>query len=488
MREGLRSLGRYEVYDEIALGGMASVHLGRLVGPNGFSRTVAIKRLHRQFGGDRAFVDMLLDEARLAARIRHPNVAATLDVVENADDVLLVMEYVHGPSLSQLIDLSEEHGKPRRVEPSIALAVALGLLQGLHAAHEATREDGSPLLIVHRDVSPHNVLVDVDGVTRIVDFGVAKALGRSQTTQDGRIKGKTAYMAPEQLQGKPVDRRADIFAAGIVLWELLVGRSLFASDTAAGTMMRVLEMPVDAPSLYDPTLAPFDAVCARALHRDLACRFQTAEEMGAELERVGSPATARKLGHWVRDLSGESLASRAARLQAIEMGSAKPMSHGRIPIARQHVPSTPAMVTTPPPVRPPRSRGRALAVFAALAVVLPATLWAARRGIASEPLAARAGAMGAELSERGASPTHTVHEQGAQDERAKAGVRTESSTAASVSSPKPPLKPVVATVVSVNGSRPTPSASPTSRQKPNDCSPPYTINADGDRVPKPQCL
>src|SRR5262249_20405529 len=161
-----------------------------------------------------------LDEARLAARIHHPNVVQTLDVAVTQGELFVVLEYVNGDSLAHLLRTANANG--RAVPPEIASAVVFGVLQGLHAAHEAVVEQGNPLELVHRDVSPHNVLVGVDGVARVLDFGVAKARGRSQTTREGQLKGKLAYMAPEQIGGR-VTRRTDVFAASIVLWEALAG-------------------------------------------------------------------------------------------------------------------------------------------------------------------------------------------------------------------------------------------------------------------------
>src|SRR5438094_9657465 len=200
-----RVVGRYALYGEIAAGGMATVHLGRLIGQVGFSRTVAIKRLHAQYAKDPEFVSMFLDEARLAARIRHPNVVATLDVVALRGELFLVMEFVQGESLSRLV----RHARETRGSMPVPIvgAVMSGVLQGLHAAHEARNERGEPLDVVHRDVSPQNVLVGVDGVARVLDFGVAKAIGRLQTTRDGQIKGKTAYMSPVHIERREVECR-----------------------------------------------------------------------------------------------------------------------------------------------------------------------------------------------------------------------------------------------------------------------------------------
>jgi serine/threonine-protein kinase len=206
----IRVVGRYALHDEIAAGGMATVHIGRLLGPVGFSRTVAIKKLHARIIRDR-FVSMFLDEARVAARVRHPNVIGTLDVVALAGELFLVMEYVHGETLARLMRAVRDAGQSIPV-PIIA-AVMIGVLDGLHAAHEATNDRGEPLTLVHRDISPHNILVGTDGISRVLDFGIAKAAGRVQTTRDGQLKGKLSYMAPEQIHGN-VDTRTDVRRLG----------------------------------------------------------------------------------------------------------------------------------------------------------------------------------------------------------------------------------------------------------------------------------
>ena len=193
---------------------MASVHLGLLLGAVGFSRTVAIKRLHRQYAQDPDFVAMFLDEARLVARIRHPNVVPTLDVTVTDGELFLVMEYIPGESLTRLI--REGTSRSDRMQPNVAATIIAGVLHGLHAAHEARGERNEPLGIVHRDVSPQNVLVGTDGAPRVLDFGVAKAAGRLQTTREGQLKGKLAYMAPEQFEGIAT-RASDVYSASVVL-------------------------------------------------------------------------------------------------------------------------------------------------------------------------------------------------------------------------------------------------------------------------------
>lgn len=215
VRPPIEKIGRYALFDKFATGGMATVHLGRLDGAGGFTRIVAIKRLLPHLVQSSEFSDMLLNEARLAARVRHPNVVPTLDVVASKGEVLLVLEYVHGESLSALCRaLAKQRGS---VPVSIATSIMLGVLQGLHAVHEATDERGHSLGLVHRDVSPQNVMVGTDGMARVLDFGIVKALEQLEETVPNRLKGKTGYMSPEQIRAERLTRASDIFAAGIVL-------------------------------------------------------------------------------------------------------------------------------------------------------------------------------------------------------------------------------------------------------------------------------
>ena len=248
-------IGRYAIHDEIAAGGMASVFLGRMRGERGFCRTVAIKRLHPQLAGDPEFVSMFVDEARLAARIQHRNVVAPLDVVTVDDrELLLVMEYVHGEALSRLIASCRRSNT--RIPPAVAVAIVTDVLHGLHAAHEAVTDHGRPLDIVHRDVSPQNVLVGVEGVARVLDFGIAQASVRVDITPDGTAKGKLSYMAPEQIRCQPLDRRADVFAAAVVLWELLALMRLFQGDDQAQLETRITSAPILPPSQIPSRRSP----------------------------------------------------------------------------------------------------------------------------------------------------------------------------------------------------------------------------------------
>ncbi len=309
-------IGRYAIFDAIASGGMAKVHLGRLMGPVGFSRTVAIKRLHPQYAGDPDFTAMFLDEARLAARVQHPNVVPTLDVLQSEHELLLVMEYVRGESLSRLVRAARE--QKTRLPPRIVVAIVSGALQGLHAAHEALDEKGKPLGLVHRDMSPQNVLVGVDGTARVLDFGVARAEGRLQTTREGQVKGKILYMPPEQLAAQPVTRTADIYASGVLLFEALTGVRMFAGEDDNAAITRILKNDIRVPSEVDPELAPFDEICRRATSAEPTHRYPTAREMAFEIEKVISPASNAEVGEWVQRLATANLDARARKVAEIE--------------------------------------------------------------------------------------------------------------------------------------------------------------------------
>ncbi|MFT3772801.1 MAG: serine/threonine-protein kinase [Minicystis sp.] len=320
--------GRYVVGDEIASGGMATVHLGRMLGDAGFARTVAIKRLHPQYAKDPEFAAMLLDEGRLASRIQHVNVVPTLDVVATPGDLFVVMEYVHGEPLNALLrTLVRKRG---RIPPRIAAAILAGALRGLHAAHEARDHHGRLLGVVHRDVSPQNIMVGADGVTRVLDFGIAKAAGRAHSTQTGQIKGKFAYMPPEQLHGEELDRRADVYAAGVVLWESLVGARLFAGTDQAPNLARLLDPKFEPPSARVPGLGrAYDEVARRALSRDREARFATALEMAEAIESSGPVAPPAEIGSWVEATAGDALAERARRIAAIEQALAQKIRDSR---------------------------------------------------------------------------------------------------------------------------------------------------------------
>lgn len=315
--EGQQRVGRYELFMQLAKGGMATVHLGRALGAGSFARAVAIKRLHEQYAEDPDFRQMFLNEAQILARIRHPNVVPTLDLIERAGGLFIVMEFIQGVTLKHLQKVLTDRWE--RIPWPIAASIMEGVLRGLHEAHEARDEHGQPLELVHRDVSPDNVLVDKDGVARVFDFGIAKALGQVQTTRDGQVKGKVPYMTPEQLLGNPVTRRSDIFAASIVLWEALTGKRLFFAEDVGHMMQRVILLEVAPPCTLVPEVPrELEAIVMRGLDRDPSKRFATAGEMADAIAKVRSLATVAEVGKWVQSVAGKQLAALSAMVQQME--------------------------------------------------------------------------------------------------------------------------------------------------------------------------
>ncbi|AKT42344.1 serine/threonine protein kinase [Chondromyces crocatus] len=309
-----RRLDRYELIGEIASGGMASVFLARLAGVGGFQRFIAIKRLHPHLANEREFIDMFLDEARLAAGIHSPHVVPILEIGTTDAGYYLVMEYIEGDTLARVLARSASRGNA--LSPSVVVRIMLDALVGLHAAHELLGPDGRPVSLVHRDCSPQNILIGVDGCTRLTDFGVARATSRLSSTRPDRMKGKLAYMSPEQAGGDALDRRSDLFAMGTVLWESLAGRRLFKGDSEGATLTRIMTEPI--PRLRDANpeaAAALDEVCARALERYPEPRFQTAAEMAEALERAASEslpegvASPRQVAAVMQELLGQEIAA-----------------------------------------------------------------------------------------------------------------------------------------------------------------------------------
>ncbi|MDI1443395.1 serine/threonine-protein kinase [Polyangium sp. 6x1] len=288
-------IGPYEVIAELASGGMATTYLARKTGEVGFERLVVLKRVHPHLLKEPSLRDMLGDEARVAASMRHPNVVPVEDVVDASGELCLVMPYVESLSLGALLDAARGAGE--RLPPAVASRILLDVLAGLDAAHEAKDLRGEPLEIVHRDVSPRNVLVGTDGRARLIDFGVAKAARRITQTQSGIMKGTIAYMAPEQLRRRELDRRADVFAAGVVLHEAITGERLFDGRDEADVLIGVLADEIPRLSEAALGLSPaIDQVLESALSRDPDERFASAAAFAEALERALSPAPPREVG------------------------------------------------------------------------------------------------------------------------------------------------------------------------------------------------
>jgi serine/threonine-protein kinase len=324
--KGRPRLDRYELIAELAAGGMATVYLARLGGAGGFQRFVAIKRMHPHLAHEPEFMEMFLDEARLAAGIHHPNVVPILEIGESGGgEQYLVMEYIEGDTLGNLRAAARKMGE--RLSMAVTCRLLLDSLQGLHAAHELRDEGGRLLDVVHRDVSPQNILVGIDGTARITDFGVARATTRLASTRSGDVKGKVAYMAPEQVRADPdVDRRADIFAMGIVMWEVFADRHLFRGGNEIATITRVLNEPIPNLRDVDPNIpAALAGVVATALQRDRAHRWPTCEEFARALERSLrtsiAPATQREVAVDAERFLGPEIHARRELVRAWLAGS-----------------------------------------------------------------------------------------------------------------------------------------------------------------------
>ena len=309
--------GRYRLYRAFAIGGMGEVRLGEIVGARGFHRVVAVKCVRPDFATDPAFAAMLHDEANIVSRIRHANVVPVLDLLEEDEHLYLVMEYVHGEPLSRLVLESNKRGE--MVPAHVAIKLVVDMLEGLHAAHDARSITGELLNVVHRDISPQNLLVGVDGVGRVLDFGIAKAVGRSRRSREGELKGKMAYMAPEQLRGKNATKESDIYAAAIVLWELLAGRRYHAGLDQKQIVQRTLnEPPISLTAIRPDLSSALDALITQGLAKDPARRFGSAQAMANALRGVAKLATPNEVGRLVSALAKETLDTRAKMVDEID--------------------------------------------------------------------------------------------------------------------------------------------------------------------------
>jgi eukaryotic-like serine/threonine-protein kinase len=344
-------LDRYELLCPLAYGGMASVWLARFGGRLGFERLVVVKMILPQFSQDPRFQEMFLDEARIASRIEHPNVARILDVGEHESNYFIVMEWVDGDSLSKIMRAVE--AKKQKVPPGIALRICADAAAGLHAAHELKDRDGKSLGVVHRDVSPQNILVSNTGSTMLIDFGVAKARDRvSQDTSAGQLKGKIRYMAPEQALGKQIDHRADVWAVGAMLYEMFAGHPPYDGANEVATLHK-LTGGAPPPELPQSIPEVIRVVIERALAYDAENRFVTALEMnlaceGAMME-IGEPTTAATVAQY----TGQLLADRkAARRKAVESALTSARNRDGNPAGASGAGSAAMPIPTPNPSAP----------------------------------------------------------------------------------------------------------------------------------------
>ncbi len=282
---GRQVVDRYELVHRLGHGGMATVHLGRATGRAGFEKLVAVKVIHPHLADEPEFVDMFLDEARIAARLHHPHVVQILDVGEDDGVYFMVMEYVEGDTLSSLIRQLRKHGD--QLPLSAVLQIAADAAEGLAAAHALSDRDGKAYQLVHRDVSPHNLLVGMDGNIKVVDFGIMKAAGKRSNTLTGQLRGKLSYMSPEQARGKPLDHRTDLFALGAVIWELCTNKRLFEAETESETLELVRQCEVPDLAEVRPDLPDGVAeVLRKSLARDANDRYDSAQQMLRDIRAV----------------------------------------------------------------------------------------------------------------------------------------------------------------------------------------------------------
>jgi serine/threonine protein kinase len=338
------TLGKYQLLAILGRGGMADVFLALSRGPMGFNKLVVVKRLRSALSDDRSFRNMFLDEARLAARLNHPNVVQTHEVGEAEGVYFIAMEYLEGQSLNKIIrELSKRGGK---LPAAMCARIVSDALAGLHYAHELKDFDGTPLEIIHRDVSPHNVFVTYDGSVKMVDFGIAKAALSSVQTEVGVLKGKVAYMSPEQAAGEDIDARADVFAMGIVFWELLAQKRLMTGDSAAATLHRLLTSPIPKVTTERPDVpAELEAIIDRALQKDATKRFSTALEMRDALEDFiatgGKPVRQEEIGRELDRMFGSVREAVQKQIQIHMEGITEIPAHGdddRAPIPPSQLP------------------------------------------------------------------------------------------------------------------------------------------------------
>ncbi len=287
----IRRLGGYELRAKIADGGMAEVHVARRIAEPGAGEVVAIKMIREQFARNKEFVTMFMDEAKIVARLRHPNIIRYYELGSEDDQLFLAMELLFGQSLWSLWDACRARGV--RLRYDMIAWIGARVADGLHYAHELVDEQGRPLDIVHRDVNATNIFVTYEGDIKVIDFGLAKAANRASKTAAGVIKGKVAYMSPEQAVGAPIDRRTDIFALGTTLWELACDRRLFKRTDDVETLRRVhaAEVP-DATRIVDGFPPELWHVLARALAREKNERYRTAADLARDLDRVAGPLAA----------------------------------------------------------------------------------------------------------------------------------------------------------------------------------------------------
>ncbi|MBN2360267.1 MAG: serine/threonine protein kinase [Deltaproteobacteria bacterium] len=398
------SIAGYTLERRLSTGGMGAVFLASRSGAHGFEKQFAIKILLPHLFGRGDATELFADEARLVARLSHPNICQVFDFGEDAGFCYLVMEYIDGFDLNALLRAQRALGAPLPQE--LAARIVADAARGLQHAHESRSRDGKPLEVVHRDVSPDNIVVTHDGCAKVLDFGIARWADRIAVTQGNAVRGKAAYMSPEQVMGKPLDRRSDLFSLATVFFELVTNRPLFKRLSIVETMRAVVEDPIPLLSAAQPDAHPsFVRIVQRALARDPAQRFSSAEQLTGELElaiaEVGRPATSEVLADHLRSVTRPAC-ELPVPAAAGPFGQTRGAGPAAVPTLTTHGPLQPKPTTAPAPtaasqVRQSSSRGTqlsiaALALVSVLAAGIAAIVWLGQRVPAPDR-----GAVGADL-------------------------------------------------------------------------------------------
>src|SRR5436190_20143835 len=359
--------GKYFLLDRINVGGMAEVFRAKAFGVEGFERVVAVKRILPTIAEDTDFITMFIDEAKIAVQLNHANIAQIFDLGKVGDSYFIALEYVHGKDLRSLFDLTRSQGEPMPV--AVACYVIMKVCEGLDYAHNKRDATGQDLHLVHRDVSPQNIIISYEGEVKLIDFGIAKAVGKGSKTQAGILKGKFGYMSPEQVRGLPLDRRSDVFSVGIVLYELLTGERLFVGESDFSTLEKVRNVEILPPSAYNRKIPEdLERIVLKALSKDVEDRYQSAIDLHDDLQAfmytAGEFYSRKELAAWMKRHFSDEIAGERQRDESwrgVDLAAAA--AHGAAAAASASAPSAgaaangaaarPRAASRPPPPPPP---------------------------------------------------------------------------------------------------------------------------------------
>jgi serine/threonine-protein kinase len=480
-RETLERVDAYVLGPAFAGGGTATVHLGRrTTAPSPVNaRTMAVKRLRPELAGDPQLVELLVREAHVTSRLRHANLVSVSDVVQHRGELLLVSEYVHGVSLRTAMRAPVPLG--------VAVAIARDVLAGLHAAHVV------PAGIVHRDVAPENVVVGVDGSARLVDFGIAWALGRGRYTGTGDLRGKVGYLSSEHVNGQAVDARADVYSLAAVLWEMLAGRPLFDAAPGPALLEQVMLGFHDPVRRYRPEVSPaLDALLGRALSHQREQRPATAQVFERELLAAASPvvaASTAEVAAWIEEVAAAEIAERAAQLAAFERAAAAATAAGTGTGTAEDVTEVsgpPAILRNlaraPAPMSAVRRRAIALAVGLAGAALIALAAVAHRH--------AKDVADSASSAEDGAWPVTALTDPAPLVSSAPSAPSAPGTDGADSAAPSAPSAPASSSppLLATPARAPQPPRRRSRGAPPPSCDPPYVTGPDGRRTYKRECV